>query len=105
MEDIKNGIFLWFNDRLCHVHILTGLEYKFMVKSVDPDGTTAVIENKKEQEDAVISLNPDRHKAGMLEEEGEEVEEYGDQLEEKTSPAPGILPNSTGNNNHFHLTH
>ncbi|KAM8909698.1 uncharacterized protein col7a1l [Spinachia spinachia] len=71
-----------------------GLEYKFMVKSVDPDGTTAVMENGKEQKDVLISLNPDHHKEGM-EEEGEEVDEYGDQLEAKSSPAPVILPNRT----------
>lgn len=66
------------------VWIITGLEYKFMVKSVDPDGTTAVTDNKNE--------------------EGMEEDEYGDWMEELTSPAPvilgekGISPNHTGKN-------
>ncbi|XP_075968030.1 uncharacterized protein col7a1l [Anarhichas minor] len=68
-----------------------GLEYKFMVKSVDPDGTTAVIENRKLPDDVVISLHRDLHEGGME----EEVEEYGDKLEENTRPAPVILPNRT----------
>ncbi|XP_035852104.1 collagen alpha-1(VII) chain isoform X2 [Sander lucioperca] len=68
-----------------------GLEYKFMVKSVDPDGTTAVTESQNEPDDVVISLHHDLHKEGM-EEEGEE---YGDKLGEITSPAPVIRPNRT----------
>ncbi|KAM9334648.1 uncharacterized protein col7a1l [Symphorus nematophorus] len=64
-----------------------GLEYKFMVKSVDPDGTNSVTEKKNK-------LNRDLQEEGM-EEEGEEVEEYGDTVGEMTSPAPVILPNRT----------
>ncbi|XP_068442301.1 collagen alpha-1(VII) chain [Clinocottus analis] len=71
-----------------------GLEYKFMVKSVDPDATTTVIKKKKEPGDGVISLPRDLHKGGM-EEEGKEVKEYEDTLEEKTSPDPAIRPNRT----------
>ncbi|XP_044041741.1 collagen alpha-1(VII) chain isoform X2 [Siniperca chuatsi] len=69
-----------------------GLEYKFMVKSVDPDGTTSVTEKKNVPDDVVVSLNSDLHEEGM-QEEGEEVEEkeYGDQVGEMTSPAPEIL--------------
>ncbi|XP_067438348.1 collagen alpha-1(VII) chain isoform X1 [Thunnus thynnus] len=75
-----------------------GLEYKFMVKSVDPDGTTKVTDNKNKPEDVVTSLSHDLNEE-EVEEEGEEVEEeeYG----EMTSPAPvilgekGILPNRT----------
>ncbi|XP_045928379.1 collagen alpha-1(VII) chain [Micropterus dolomieu] len=65
-----------------------GLEYKFMVKSVDPDGTTSVTEKKTMPDDAAVSLNNDLH-----EEEVEEVEkgEYGDKVGEMTSPAPEIL--------------
>ncbi|XP_078021207.1 uncharacterized protein col7a1l isoform X2 [Epinephelus lanceolatus] len=70
-----------------------GLEYKFIVKSVDPDGTTAVTDKYKNKAgDVEISLNRDLHKERM-EEEGEEVEDYGDKLGETTSPV--ILPNRT----------
>lgn len=86
---------------VCYVCIITGLEYKFMVKSVDPDGTTAVTESQNEPDDVVISLHHDLHKEGM-EEEGEE---YGDKLGEITSPAPVIRPNRTGKNNYFNVTH
>lgn len=78
------------------VCIIAGLEYKYMVKSVDPDGTTVVTGKKKEAEDVVISLSRDLSEAGM------EEDEYGDLMEELTSPAPailgekGILPNHTG---------
>ncbi|KAM7367132.1 hypothetical protein PAMP_015056 [Pampus punctatissimus] len=74
-----------------------GLEYKFMVKSLDPDGTTTVTDNKSEPEDVVTSLSRDRHEEELEEEEDEEVTDYG----EMTSPAPvilgekGILPNHT----------
>ncbi|KAF3705128.1 Collagen alpha-1(VII) chain Long-chain collagen [Channa argus] len=56
-----------------------GLEYKFMVKSVDPDGTNTMTDSKNEPEE----------------------EDYGDKVEDSTSPAPvtlgeeGILPNHT----------
>ena len=59
-----------------------------MVKSVDPDGTNSVTDKKNK-------LNRD------LQEEGEEVEEYGDTVGEMTSPAPVIPPNRTGNNNYL----
>lgn len=91
---------------VCHVCIATGLEYKFMVRSVDPDGTTSVAEKKNMSDDVLASLNRD-----LQEEEGEEWEEYGDKEGEMTSPAPviygekGILPNHTGNDNYFNITH
>ncbi|TKS90840.1 Collagen alpha-1(VII) chain [Collichthys lucidus] len=72
----------------------TWLEYKFMVKSVDPDGTTSVAEKKNTSDDVSASLP-------LQEEEGEEWEEYGDKEGDMTSPAPvvygekGILPNHT----------
>ncbi|XP_035806046.2 collagen alpha-1(VII) chain isoform X2 [Amphiprion ocellaris] len=68
-----------------------GLEYKFMVKSVDPDATIAVNEKENEPEDAPTATTRDK--------EGEEVEE--ENIREVTSPAPvilgeeEILPNST----------
>ncbi|KAJ4924911.1 hypothetical protein JOQ06_003860 [Pogonophryne albipinna] len=65
-----------------------GLEYKFMVKSVDPDGTTAVTENKKHPVDVVTPVNPD------LPEEGVE-EGGGAKLREVTTAAPVLLPNNT----------
>ncbi|XP_051247897.1 collagen alpha-1(VII) chain isoform X3 [Dicentrarchus labrax] len=74
-----------------------GLEYKFMVKSVDPDGTTSVTEKKNVSEDVLVSVNHDVHEE-VIE---KEVEEYGDNVGEMTSPAPviheekGILPNRT----------
>lgn len=77
--------------------IITGLEYKFMVKSVDPDGTTAVTDNKNEPDDVVMSLSHDLQEG--VEEVVEQVEE-----EEMTSPTPaihseeGMQPNSTGKN-------
>ncbi|XP_026182953.1 collagen alpha-1(VII) chain [Mastacembelus armatus] len=68
------------------------LEYKFMAKSVDPDGTTTKSDNKNEREDVVISSSRDLH------EEGTDEEEHG---VGRTSPASvihrkkGILPNRT----------
>ena len=69
-----------------------------MVKSVDPDGTTAVTENKKHPVDVVTPVNPD------LPEEGVE-EGGGDTLGEVTTAAPVLLPNSTGNYNDFSSAH
>ncbi|XP_030295316.1 collagen alpha-1(VII) chain isoform X2 [Sparus aurata] len=71
-----------------------GLEYKLIVKSVDPDGTTSVTEKKRNELDKeALSLNRD------LQEGGEE--EHGDKVGEATTPAApileemGIRPNST----------
>lgn len=95
-------------DCVYHVYIFTGLEYKFMVKSVDPDGTTSVTEKKNKTDNVVQSLNRDLHEEGM-EEDAEEVEEYGDKVGEMASPAPvileekEILPNRTGNDNYFNI--
>lgn len=75
---------------------ITGLEYKFMVKSVDPDGTATLTDDKKEPGDVVMSLSRD------FTEDGTEEKEYRDTMDEPTSPAPvillekGILPNQTG---------
>lgn len=93
---------------MCHIFIITGLEYKFMIKSVDPDETTSGTEKKNEPDDVLVSHNRDLHEEGM-EGDGEEVEE--DQEGETSSPAPVILednrtvPNHTGNINYFNLTH
>nr|XP_019947966.1 PREDICTED: collagen alpha-1(VII) chain-like [Paralichthys olivaceus] len=64
-----------------------GLEYKFMVKSVDPDGTTSGTDSKTEPGDVVISLSRDR-----------EVEEVGDQVEEEEygGPASPVIPGEEG---------
>lgn len=108
-ENIKNDIF-GVHACVCHVCIMTGLEYKFMIKSVDPDETTSVTEKKNEPDDVLVSHNRDLHEEGMGG-GGEEVEEHGDQEGETSSPAPVILednrtvPNRTGNINYFNLTH
>ncbi|XP_065807427.1 collagen alpha-1(VII) chain isoform X1 [Labrus bergylta] len=68
------------------VVVKCGLEYKFMVKSVDPDGT----DSETEKNDMVISLNRDLLEEGM-EEDVEYMEEYEDNVEEITSPAPVTL--------------
>lgn len=80
---------------VCRVCIVAGLEYKLMVKSVDPDETTSVTEKKRNELDKeALSLNRD------LQEGGEE--EHGDKVGEATTPAApileemGIRPNSTG---------
>lgn len=78
-----------------------------MVKSVDPDGTTAVTEKKNEADEVLPFLNPVLHEKG---EEEEEEKDHGDNAGEMTSPAPmieenGILPNRTGNNDYFNITH
>lgn len=100
----EQDAFKWLH--VYHVCIISGLEYKFMVKSVDPDGTTSVTEKKTMPDDAAVSLNNDLH-----EEEVEEVEkgEYGDKVGEMTSPAPEILEekrilqNHTGNYNYLNI--
>ncbi|XP_040928277.1 collagen alpha-1(VII) chain isoform X3 [Betta splendens] len=67
-----------------------GLEYKFMVKSVDPDATTAVTDNRKGPEDVVISISRDVHEGEM-----EEEEEYEDWVEE-VDVGKETFPNHTG---------
>lgn len=49
------------------VFITAGLEYKFMVKSVDPDATTAVTKNENDQKDVVKSITHDLHEQSMEE--------------------------------------
>lgn len=83
-----------------------GLEYKFMVKSVDPDGTKSVPEEKSVPPDVVIALSRDFHEQGVSEDDAEEYE-YEDDVGEVTSPAPEIpqetriQTNHTGKKNHF----
>ncbi|XP_074554044.1 uncharacterized protein col7a1l [Halichoeres trimaculatus] len=76
-----------------------GLEYKFMVKSVDPDGTKSVTEEKSDPSDVVIALTRGVNKQGVSEEGGEEYE-YGDDVEDVTSPAPVILEETGTQTNH-----
>ncbi|KAM7378264.1 hypothetical protein PAMA_013249 [Pampus argenteus] len=70
-----------------------GLEYKLMVKSLDPDETTTVNDNKNEPEDVVTSLSHDRGEEEVEEEEEEEEDEDLTEQEygKMTSPAPAIL--------------
>lgn len=81
-----------------------------MVKSVDPDQTASVTERTNEPHDVLLSHNRDLHQEGM-DDEDEDVEEYGDRQGEMTSPAPMILeesgtpPAHTGNINYFNITH
>lgn len=88
---------------MCHTFIVSGLEYKFMVKSVDPDETVSVTE-KKIEHDVLHSQNLDLHEDEMQE------EEHGDLVGDLSSPAPMILeedrtlPNRTGNMHYFNLT-
>lgn len=78
--------------------MIAGVEYKFTIKSVDPDETVA--ENQKEPDD-LLSNNSEE----MRRKEAEDEEEHG----EMTSPDPvilegnGSLPNRTGN--YFNITH
>ncbi|XP_034529605.1 collagen alpha-1(VII) chain [Notolabrus celidotus] len=76
-----------------------GLEYKFMVKSVDPDGTNSMTEKKVVPTDVVISLSRDLHNQGVSE-DGDEVYEYGDDVGEMSSPAPVILEETGIQTNH-----
>ncbi|KAM9846061.1 uncharacterized protein col7a1l [Aulostomus maculatus] len=72
-----------------------GLEYKFMVKSVDPDGTTRV---KNEPNNIEPSASYDLYEEGKDEEEGGEVkeEDYGDKMEAPLSRGEGrIQPSRT----------
>lgn len=72
-----------------------GLEYKFMVKSVDPDATSAITKRKNKLEDAVFSITSDLH-----EEEKRKKKIYTDTFRE-LGPSMKLaeekkLPNSTG---------
>lgn len=72
----------------------SGLEYKFLVKSVDPDGTVSSTESKNSS-DQLLSSN----------ELYEEWEEYEDG--EMFAPAipEGRIPNRTGNLHEFSGAH
>lgn len=84
---------------MCRIFIVTGLEYKFLVRSVDPDETVSVTEKKNEPGDVLHSQDLDLHEEGMQE---EGVEEHGDLVGDLSSPAPVMLeedrtqPNRTG---------
>lgn len=80
--------------------IIAGVEYKFTIKSVDPDETASVTEKQKEPDDLFSNKSEEKRRKGA-----EDEEEYG----EMTSSAPvilegnGSLPNRTGN--YFNITH
>lgn len=73
------------------------LEYKFLVKSVDPDGSAPVTERENASDRVLLSSN----------ELYEEWEEYED--EELSTPAPAVtegrLANRTGNLHYFSSAH
>lgn len=82
---------------------ITGLEYKFIIKTVDPDGTTPVSGKKNKPRDVDMSVT------SGLDEEQKEEEEVKDEIYEEegllSSPASvtpgdtGLYLNSTGNKN------
>lgn len=76
---------------LVSVAVHSGLEYKFLVKSVDPDGTASLTERENGSDHVLLSSN----------ELYEEWEEYEDKDGEMSTPDPAIpegsLPNRTGN--------
>lgn len=84
---------------LVSVAVNSGLEYKFLVKSVDPDGTASSTERKNGSDHVLLSSN----------ELYEEWEEYEDEDGEMSAPAPAIpegnLPNRTGNLHQFSSAH
>ncbi|KAM3588066.1 uncharacterized protein V6R79_020259 [Siganus canaliculatus] len=69
-----------------------GLDYRLLVRSVDPDGTNSVAEKKQnEADDVQVSISHDLHEEVIQEEEEEEIEEeYEDKLAQSASPAPVI---------------
>lgn len=85
---------------LCLVVFFAGLEYKFMVKSVDPDHS--MFDKIKSPDDVLMSNTHHLHEE-ETEEGSEEVEENVKEVEEMTTHAPvfieenGSIPNSTGN--------
>ena len=68
-ENIKDGILIW-----CLCDSITGLEYKFMIKSVDPDATTHITGSKNKPKEEMISNRSHLHETRM-EEKGEDVED------------------------------
>lgn len=86
---------------IASVVVNPGLEYKFLVKSVDPDGSAPVTERENASDRVLLSSNE-------LYEEWEEYEdEYED--EELSTPAPAVTegsqPNRTGNLHYFSSAH
>lgn len=91
---IKSRILLTVHvDHLC---VASALDYKFVVRSVDPDEVTS--ETGKDIEPDLVP--PSNHSDSY-----EEVQEEG-----PSSPAPvileenGTLPNSTGNDRHLNIS-
>lgn len=81
------------------VVINPGLEYKFLVKSVDPDGSAPITERENASDRVLLSSN----------ELYEDWEEYEDEDEELSTPAPAVpegnQPNRTGNLHYFSSAH
>lgn len=82
--------------RVVHLCVASALDYKFVVRSVDPDEVTSETE-KDIEPDLVL---PSNHSDSYEE----------DREEEPSSPAPvilgenGTLPNSTGNDRHLNIS-
>lgn len=73
----------------------TGLEYKFLVKSVDPDATATITERKNKLEEAAFSVAGNLHKK-----EKRKARRHRDSSGER-SPSVNLaeekkFPNSTG---------
>lgn len=75
---------------LVSVTVNSGLEYKFLVKSVDPDGTASSTEKKNGSDHVLLSSNE-------LYEEWEEYEDEGAMSTAAPAIPEGSLPNRTGN--------
>ncbi|XP_030006171.1 collagen alpha-1(VII) chain isoform X2 [Sphaeramia orbicularis] len=78
-----------------------GLEYKFMVKSVDPDGTMAVGDSKKKPHNAEISLAPsfdENETEGKAQDMKEE--RHGDEEETQMTTPPSVTEETEPSPNH-----
>lgn len=91
---IKSHILLTVHvDHLC---VAPGLDYKFVVRSVDPDEVTSETGKDIEPDLVLPSNHSDSYEK--------------DPEEGPSSPAPvifgenGTLPNSTGNDRHFNIS-
>lgn len=73
----------------------TGLEYKFIVKSVDPDATTTLTERKNKLEEVAFSLT-----SNLQKKEKHKARRHRDSLGELSPPVnlaeEKKFPNSTG---------
>ncbi|TWW64682.1 Collagen alpha-1(XIV) chain [Takifugu flavidus] len=72
---------------IASVVVNPGLEYKFLVKSVDPDGSAPVTERENASDRVLLSSN----------ELYEEWEEYEDEDEELSTPAPAVTEGRLAN--------